>query len=92
MKQLSLDSKLNWNLRDEGQHRALRDFYRELLRLRREVPALAQLDMETLDVEAMPGTLFLRRWNGSSLIFAIFHFDSILAKSSRRCPAAFGAN
>jgi maltooligosyltrehalose trehalohydrolase len=71
-----LDSKLNWNLRDEGQHRALRDFYRELLRLRREVPALAQLDMETLEVEAMPGTLFLRRWNGSSHIFAIFHFDS----------------
>ena len=77
-------SKLNWNLRNDGQHQALRDFYRELFRLRREVPALAQLDLETLEVEAMPGTLFLRRWNGSSHIFAIFHFDS----NSREIVAA----
>ncbi len=69
-------SKLNWNLRNEGQHKALGDFYRELLRLRREVPALAQLDMETLEVEAMPGGLLLRRWSGSSHVLAIFHFDS----------------
>jgi maltooligosyltrehalose trehalohydrolase len=69
-------SKLDWNLRHQGQHKALGDFYRELFRLRREVPALEQLDMETLEVEATPGGLFLRRWCGPSHILAIFHFDS----------------
>ena len=71
-----LRSKLNWNLHNDGRHQTLRDFYRALFRLRREVPALAQLDMETLEVEAMPGALLLRRSSGSSRIFAIFHFDS----------------
>lgn len=69
-------SRLNWNLHNQGRHKVLRDFYRELFRLRREVPALAHLDMETLEIEATPGTLFLRRWSRSSQIFVIFHFDS----------------
>jgi maltooligosyltrehalose trehalohydrolase len=71
-----LRSKLNWNLHKEGQHKVLWDFYQELFRLRRELPALAQLDMETIEVETAPGTLFLRRWSGASHIFAILHFDS----------------
>jgi maltooligosyltrehalose trehalohydrolase len=71
-----LRSKLNWSLRGQGRHKILWNFYRELLRLRREVPALAQLDMESIEVEAVPGTLFLRRWSGASQIFAAFHFDS----------------
>ena len=69
-------SKLDWNLRRSGRHQLLWNFYRELLRLRREIPALAKLNMETVEVEARPGSLFLRRWNGPSQAFAIFHFDS----------------
>jgi maltooligosyltrehalose trehalohydrolase len=79
-----LRSKLNWSLHHDSQHKVLRDFYRELFRLRRTIPALAQLDMETLEVEATPGALFVRRWSESSQIFAIFHFDS----SSREIVAA----
>jgi maltooligosyltrehalose trehalohydrolase len=71
-----LRSKLNWNLGNEGQHKVLWDFYQELFRLRRELPALWQLDMETIEVETAPGTLFLRRWSGESHIFAILRFDS----------------
>lgn len=79
-----LRSKLNWDLRNNGHHKILWNFYQELFRLRREVPALAQLDMEAIEVEAMSGTLFLRRWNGSSQVLAIFHFDP----SSREVVAA----
>jgi maltooligosyltrehalose trehalohydrolase len=40
--------KLHWGERNKGEHGVLRAFYKELLRLRREVPALASLDMQSL--------------------------------------------
>jgi maltooligosyltrehalose trehalohydrolase len=71
-----LRSKLNWDVQNDGQHRVLWNFHRELLRLRREVAALALLDMEAIEVQAVPGTLLLRRWSGANQVFAIFHFDA----------------
>jgi maltooligosyltrehalose trehalohydrolase len=71
-------SKLNWELRKEGRHCVLWNFYRELLRLRRDLPALAQLDKRSAEVVAYPNqkTLFLRRWHGASHIFAVYNFDT----------------
>lgn len=71
-------SKLNWELRKEGRHRVLWDFYRELLRLRRELPALARLDKTSAEVVAYPSenALFVRRSNGGSQIFAAFNFNT----------------
>lgn len=67
----------NWDLRAEGHHRQLWNFYQELLRLRRDLPALAQLDKNTLDAVAFvdSNTILLRRWSGLSHILALFHFD-----------------
>lgn len=57
-------SHLQHDLREEGQHRVLSDLYRELLRLRREQPALAELSRERLEViyEEPDRLLLLRRW------------------------------
>jgi maltooligosyltrehalose trehalohydrolase len=60
-------SRLGHRYRQDGStHAVLREFYRELLRLRRELPALAALDLETLDVAAdeTTKTLTLHRWHG----------------------------
>jgi len=73
-----LRSKLNWALRDEGWHKTLWHFHRELLRLRREVPALADLNMESIEVTVLPETLLLRRWSGTSEALAALHFGSKL--------------
>ena len=43
-------AKLNHRLRSEGHHRALFEFYQELIRLRKELPALAQLSKEHMHV------------------------------------------
>ena len=43
-------SKLNRSLAHEGSHGVLRDFHRELIALRRHVPALAQATKDGLDV------------------------------------------
>lgn len=44
-------SKLQRALREQPQHAALQEYYRELLRLRRSIPALATLDREGMDVQ-----------------------------------------
>jgi maltooligosyltrehalose trehalohydrolase len=68
---------LNWKLRKESHHRLLWNFYQELLRLRRDLPALARLDKDTLEVIGFEDAkvIFLRRWNASSHISAVLHFD-----------------
>jgi maltooligosyltrehalose trehalohydrolase len=76
-----LSCKLNWNLRAEGQHRILWEFYQELLRLRRDVPSLANLDKDALEVRSFPDekVLLVRRWDASSqtLIVCSFNQDPI---------------
>jgi maltooligosyltrehalose trehalohydrolase len=59
-------SKLDWGLRDEGQHGVLYDFYRELLRLRRSLPPLRFPDKERMQLTPRPEarTLLVRRWEG----------------------------
>ncbi len=72
-----LRSKLDWGKRDQGRARALRDYYRELIRLRREIPALATLDKNRLEVsgDEEKRVVSLRRWNGDSHIFLVMNFN-----------------
>jgi maltooligosyltrehalose trehalohydrolase len=82
-------AKLNWELRTEGRHRVLLDFYRELLRMRREIPALALLDKKGTEVTASPreNVLLVRRWSGASEIFAVFNFNPRPVQLSLPVPA-----
>jgi maltooligosyltrehalose trehalohydrolase len=84
-------SKLHWELRKDGRHRVLWNFYRELLRLHRELPALAHLDKKSTDVTAYPEqkTLFLRRWHDASHIFAVFNFNNEPVQLSLPVPAGY---
>ncbi|HUF53322.1 MAG TPA: malto-oligosyltrehalose trehalohydrolase [Dehalococcoidia bacterium] len=67
-------SRLNHSLRERGPHRALVNLYRELLRLRRETPALANLKLSCLEAEALGELLTLRRWVDGGQALAIFNF------------------
>jgi maltooligosyltrehalose trehalohydrolase len=61
-------SRLNRDLARSGRHQALRDWYAELLRLRRSVPALRTLSRDQLAVYSFDeaGVLALLRWEGGS--------------------------
>jgi maltooligosyltrehalose trehalohydrolase len=74
-----LCSRIHWELRLEGRHRVLRDFYAELLRLRRDIPALARLERRALEATDLAGgkALLLRRGNKESEVFALFHFGAV---------------
>ncbi|MCB1769211.1 MAG: malto-oligosyltrehalose trehalohydrolase [Candidatus Competibacteraceae bacterium] len=68
-------SKLQWELGNTGRHGQLRAFYRELLRLRRELPALARLDNASLSATVTrPGVLELQRWCDANRVVAWMNF------------------
>jgi maltooligosyltrehalose trehalohydrolase len=69
-------SRLDPSLREEGEHRMLLEFYRELIRLRNTRPALANLSMDTTEIYAFEEqrTLCVRRWLGEEQILLAFHF------------------
>ena len=76
-----LQAKLNHNLRQEGHHRVLLEFYKQLIRLRREIPSLANPSKDSLEVleYEQARVLLLRRWSDREEIVAVFHFGSIPA-------------
>lgn len=81
-------SKLRWDVAREGKHAAMRRLYRELLRLRREVPALLRGGKQALSCIAFPdeSVLLLRRWHEGSEVLAVFHFGAAPAEVTLPVP------
>ena len=76
----SCSSKLNPDLRDRaGRHRCLFEFYRELIRLRRALPALAQLSKEHMEVACLKrnAVLCLRRWSAGDEVMVLLCFAPV---------------
>jgi len=82
-------SRLNYALRREGRHRILREFYRELLRLRRELPPLADLNPENREAISFEQqrVLFVRRWSGGEEVCLVFSFNEEGAAITLPIPA-----
>lgn len=74
-----LGSKLNWDLQTIGHHRILWHFYQELLRIRRTVPPLAELDKNAMEVTSLADekVLLVRRWKSSSQVLIVCHFCQV---------------
>jgi maltooligosyltrehalose trehalohydrolase len=70
-----LSAVLRWNRRTEGQHARMLAFYRELLRLRRESPALTLLDKMCTSVDWLQEGHVLRmeRWADQSRLLTLFN-------------------
>lgn len=83
-----LRSKLNHRLRQQGHHRVLRGFYRELIRLRRNIPALARLSKRAMEVigHEKDKVLLVRRWTERQEVLIVFHFAQKDASVSLTIP------
>jgi maltooligosyltrehalose trehalohydrolase len=81
---------LNHRLRSEGHHRTLFEFYQELIRLRKELPALAQLSKEHMHVLGLEREklLCVRRWCDAQQVWVLLHFGR--APTSLRPPWSVG--
>ena len=72
-----LKSKVNQNLHCDGQHKVLWDFYRELIRLRKTLPALSEPDASILSVTSdTEGCLQIRRSYGENEVLMFFNFGN----------------
>jgi maltooligosyltrehalose trehalohydrolase len=79
-----LRCKLNHPLRREEGHRILREFYRELIRLRKRLSPLAFLSKEHLEARELKKdkVLWVRRWRGEEEVFMAFNFGQSRASIS----------
>ena len=69
--------KLNHALAKHGQHRVLQAFYRELLRLRRELRAIGRVEKDTLKTLELDedDVLGVRQWHKSDEVILLFNFS-----------------
>ncbi|MCA9073288.1 MAG: DUF3459 domain-containing protein, partial [Planctomycetaceae bacterium] len=69
--------KLNHQLKREGQHQVLYNFYKALIALRKSEPALAFPSRDRMEIEVMkPHSAFvIRRWTFEGEIFTVFNFE-----------------
>ncbi|MFH1573730.1 MAG: malto-oligosyltrehalose trehalohydrolase [Acidobacteriota bacterium] len=81
--------KLNRDLRHRGEHKALWEFYREALLLRRTHPVLSLLSKDHLEVGAEAGTklLYLRRWCPDREVFLFLHLKDAAEEAGMPLPA-----
>jgi maltooligosyltrehalose trehalohydrolase len=86
-----LRCKLNHTLGREADHRILREFYRELIRLRNRLSPLAFLSKENLETlgSEVEKVLWARRWRGKEEVFMVFNFG--LSRVSVSLPVPQGS-
>ncbi|MCP6761167.1 MAG: malto-oligosyltrehalose trehalohydrolase [Fischerella sp. CENA71] len=83
-------SRLNWEKRHEGKHRMLWLFYQKLLKLRKEIPALANLDRHNLEALVIEPNkvLQLRRWCENNQVLCWLNFSQEVVKIKANIPSA----
>ncbi len=82
--------KLDHGLRFEGDHRILYDFVRELIRLRKELPALSRDRKEEMEALAFEREklLWVRRWRSDHQAVMLFNFGDKAATAVLPFPKA----
>ncbi|MDH5768152.1 MAG: malto-oligosyltrehalose trehalohydrolase [Nitrospirota bacterium] len=78
-----LNSKIHIELRHHGEHNILFEFYKKLIKLRKEISSLCNLNNETMEVKGFEEgkTLFLRRWFRDDEVFCIYNFNNEKVKT-----------
>jgi maltooligosyltrehalose trehalohydrolase len=70
-------SKINLDLRFDGKHKTLLEFYKILIRLRKEIPALFYLDKKGTQIEGLEKekAILMRREYGEDRVIGLFNFN-----------------
>ena len=70
-------SRLNWQLREQPRGQRMLDFHRQLIQLRKTVPALRELERDQMDVHESEKhrVIGLCRWSEHSRVYAAFNFN-----------------
>jgi maltooligosyltrehalose trehalohydrolase len=73
-----LRSKIHLDQRQNGKHKTLSDFYKMLIKLRKEVPSLSCLDKKGIQVKAFgqEKAVLIKRGHGEDRVIGVFNFNS----------------
>ncbi len=76
--QTFLDSKLNWDKRNDDNNRILLELYQKLIVIRKSFPAFASFDREAMGVWSLEEEklIFYRRWYNRNEIFCTMNFNN----------------
>ena len=76
--------KLRHDLRDAGRHGVLRDFYKELIALRKDLPRIDRVGQDGLESRGheTEKVLYLRRWRGLKEAILVFNFGDSPASAT----------
>jgi len=79
-----LRCKVNWELRHEGQHQVLWDWYRQLIHLRKTHPALLNFDRDSIEAtsDEEKKVVVVRRWCESKEVIFAMNFNSAAVRVS----------
>lgn len=82
-------SKLVWEKKSSGDHKVLYEFYRDLIRLRKDNPAIANPDKYSYDVTGFEDlkVLLLQRWRRQYRVMCMFCFGTESAGFEVHLPA-----
>jgi maltooligosyltrehalose trehalohydrolase len=82
-------SKLAWKKRHSGNHKVLYDYYRDLISLRQNNPAIANSDKYSYDVSGFEDlkVLLLQRWRRQYRVGCMFCFSTESASFEIQLPA-----
>jgi maltooligosyltrehalose trehalohydrolase len=84
------NSKIDWEKRNEGSHNVLLNYYKKLIKLRKEIPALSNLNKDNLEVWGLEKekVVFLRRWDDEedTHVFSIFNLNESNLEIRRQFP------
>lgn len=83
-------SKIQWKLLQEGKHKQMLAYYKKLINLRKNEPALKNLNRNQLNVEANQEdqTLLLHRWHDGEHITCLMNFSK--KPKSLKLPGTLG--
>jgi maltooligosyltrehalose trehalohydrolase len=82
-------AKLNHQLHHGGRHRILREFYRELIQLRKALAPLARLSKAHYEITAYDKqrVMLMRRWKDDQANLVIFNFSDVEVSLTSAIPA-----
>jgi len=84
-----MSAKLDHSLRGQGWHHTLFDFYKELIQLRKDTPALARLNKNTMRVHGFEDRLLVvNRWTEGNEVVLVFNLSQ--DQSSATIPMPTG--
>ena len=80
-------SKLSWNIEDNEEKKAMFEFYRKLIHLRKTHPVLSIPDKDNLRIKELGNFFILERWQGTERIVAGINFSNKAEKL--KIPASY---